>query len=286
MAGHRVATGALRVLTPAVTRAVRHADLVVSTHPFASQALGHGRASGRLDAPVVTYLTDSSVHPLWVHAAVDLHTALHEVAARQARRWGGTTVVVEPAVPAAPGAAAPVPLDLWRGADPARPRRALVTGGSLGIGSLDASVADLLAVEGWTPVVLCGGNETLRHRLSRWPGVVALGWRDDVPAIMRAVDCVVDNAGGFTSLEALASGTPVISYRPLAGHGRANAEAMELAGLAPYVRRPEDLPAALAAMEHAPRVDRLPSGGPTVVEAAALLVPGRRRLAPVAAVPR
>jgi len=282
MAGHTLATGALRVLTPAVIRAVRHADLVVSTHPFASQALGHGRASGRLAAPVVTYLTDSSVHPLWVHPAVDLHTALHEVAAGQARRWGGTTLVVEPAVPVTPGASVPVPLDLWRGADPDRPRRALVTGGSLGIGSLDASVADVLAVPGWTPVVLCGSNEVLRHRLSRWPGVVALGWRDDVAAVMRAVDCVIDNAGGFTSLEALASGTPVISYRPLAGHGRANARAMELAGLAPYVRRRAELPAVLEVMAHAPRVDRLPCGGPTVVEAASLVMRGRRRPGPLA----
>jgi UDP-N-acetylglucosamine:LPS N-acetylglucosamine transferase len=282
MAGHTLVTGALRALTPAVTRAVRWADLVVSTHPFASQALGHARAGGRLDAPVLTYLTDSSVHPLWVHPAVDLHTALHEVAADQARRWGGTTLVVEPAVPPSVGAPAPVPLDVWRGADPARHRRALVTGGSLGIGSLDDSVADVLAVEGWTPVVLCGSNEVLRHRLSGWPGVVPLGWRDDVPTIMRAVDCVVDNAGGFTSLEALASGTPVITYRPLAGHGRANALAMEQAGLAPYVRRRDDLPGALELMAHAPRIDRLPSGGPTVVEAVSLLAPARRRLGSVA----
>jgi UDP-N-acetylglucosamine:LPS N-acetylglucosamine transferase len=254
----------------------------VSTHPFASQALGRARATGRLPAPVVTYLTDSSVHPLWVHPAVDLHTALHEVAAGQARRWGGTTLVVEPAVPVTVGASVPVPLDVWRGADPDRHRKALVTGGSLGIGSLDDSVADVLAVDGWTPVVLCGSNEVLRQRLSRWPGVVALGWRDDVPAIMRAVDCVVDNAGGFTSLEALASGTPVISYRPLAGHGRANARAMEQAGLAPYVRHREDLPTALEAMAHAPRVDRLPCDGPTVVEAVSLLAPARRRLGSVA----
>lgn len=286
MAGHALTTRALGGLAPALVGAVRHADLVVSTHPFASQALGHARRSGRLDAPVLTYLTDSSVHPLWVHPAVDLHAALHEVAADQARRWGGTTVVVEPAVPAAVRRPSPAPLDLWRGADPARSRRALITGGSLGIGSLDASVADVLSVPGWTPVVLCGSNEVLRHRLRHWPGVVALGWRDDVPAIMRAVDCVVDNAGGFTSLEALAAGTPVLSFRPLAGHGRANAEAMELAGLAPYVRRRGDLPAALEAMARAPRVDRLPAGAPSVLEVVSLLGPDRRRLHAVGRPPR
>ena len=39
--------------------------------------------------PVVTYLTDASVHRLWVHPAVDLHLAIHELTAQQARALGG-----------------------------------------------------------------------------------------------------------------------------------------------------------------------------------------------------
>ena len=48
------------------------ADAIVSTYLFASQALGNLRAQGLLARPVVTYLTDMSVHPLWVHPSVDL----------------------------------------------------------------------------------------------------------------------------------------------------------------------------------------------------------------------
>src|SRR6478752_1954594 len=74
---------------------------IVSTHPFASQALGRLRQSGRLDIPVVTYLTDMSVHPLWVHPAVDLHLAVHALPAAQARSLGGRAVVVNPLAGAA-----------------------------------------------------------------------------------------------------------------------------------------------------------------------------------------
>lgn len=272
MTAHTAATSALRMLTRPLVRAVEGADLVVTTHPFASQALGHARARGLLRTPVVTYLTDASVHPLWVHPAVDLHAALHEVAAAQARRWGGRTVVVRPALTTTPPAPAGPRLLPVTGH-----RYALLTGGSLGFGSLEASVSDVLACPRWTPVVLCGTNRTLRRRLGRRPEVIALGWRDDVPALMRDADCVLDNAGGFSSLEALASGTPVVSYRPLAGHGQANAEAMERAGLAPYVREAGDLLRVLDAMAVAPRVDRLPSDGPRVCDAVASLVavPGR-----------
>src|SRR3954468_7126685 len=65
---------------------------------FASQALGQARVRGDLDCPVVTYLTDPSVQRLWVHPAVDLHLAILEVAAKQARNLGGATTIVRPVV--------------------------------------------------------------------------------------------------------------------------------------------------------------------------------------------
>ncbi|MEO7070492.1 MAG: hypothetical protein ABI131_08370, partial [Nostocoides sp.] len=56
-----------------------------------------------------------------------------------------------------------------------------------------------------------------------------------------AVDAVVQNAGGSTSLEALAAGCPVVSYRCLPGHGETNAVALSHAGLAPWAKSPADL---------------------------------------------
>ena len=61
---------------------------IVSTHPFASQALGELRAQGDIRVPVVTYLTDMSVHRAWVHPAVDVHLGLHDLPAQQARELG------------------------------------------------------------------------------------------------------------------------------------------------------------------------------------------------------
>jgi len=64
---------------------------------------------------------------------------------------------------------------------------------------------------------------------------------------MRACDVVVQNAGGLSSLEALATGLPVITYRCLAGHGRTNAAALDDAGLVPWIRDRDGLVAALTA---------------------------------------
>jgi len=82
----QVASRALAITAPGLLRiAADGPDLIVSTHPFASQSLGRLRCAGRIDVPVVTYLTDMSVHPLWVHPSVDLHLALHPIPAAQAR---------------------------------------------------------------------------------------------------------------------------------------------------------------------------------------------------------
>jgi UDP-N-acetylglucosamine:LPS N-acetylglucosamine transferase len=72
--------------------------------------------------------------------------------------------------------------------------------------------------------------------------MIALGWTDDMPALLAACDVVVQNAGGLTSLEALATGVPVLTYRSLDGHGRTNAAALEAAGWIPWVRHRDELP--------------------------------------------
>jgi hypothetical protein len=62
-----------------------------------------------------------------------------------------------------------------------------------------------------------------------------------MPALLRAADVLVENAGGLTALEAMACGLPVATYRPIPGHGRANAGTMARAGVTTWVRRSADL---------------------------------------------
>jgi UDP-N-acetylglucosamine:LPS N-acetylglucosamine transferase len=265
---------ALGTTAPGLLRlAADHPDVIVSTHPFASQALGALRAAGRIDVPVATFLTDMSVHRLWVHPAVDVHLAWHPVPAGQARALGGRTAVVAP-LACAGGEA--LPRSRRELGLPSGVPLALVTGGALGIGQLEAAAHDVEATGLARPVVLCGRNAALRHRLDGVAGVTALGWRDDLPAVLRAVDVVVQNAGGFTSQQAIAAGTPLLSYRCLPGHGETNAAALEQAGMALWVRHPAGLGPALDRALSAPR-----TAGRSAVPAldlVDLLLPGRARV--------
>ncbi|MBC7276202.1 galactosyldiacylglycerol synthase [Nocardioides sp.] len=263
---HRLFAQLLRLSTRPIIEATRGADLVVSTHPFCSQVIGELRTTGQLTTPAVTYLTDAAVPALWIHPGIDLNLALHEVAAREARLLGGNASVVQALVPAGaeyvPGRAFPDPLSDLQLTGP----RALVTGGSLGAGALEQTARDILTHSDMTPVVLCATDRFLKRRLERIPGVVALGWRTDVRALMATSDCVVQNAGGFTSLEALASGTPVITYRSISGHGAANSANLDRAGLIPWARDEIELAKHLVVAAESPRFNRLALGFPDLVQ--------------------
>ncbi|WP_345629988.1 glycosyltransferase [Rugosimonospora acidiphila] len=225
--------------------------VVVSTYPLASQVLGRLRRTGALAAPVVTFLTDLSVPALWIADGVDLHLALHEVAAAQVRhRCDGRIQVCAPAVrgafrPAVDGGTEVARTRARYGLPPTG-RLALLVGGSWGVGELAEAAADVASTGLATPVTVCGHNRALRARLSRAGIGVPLGWVDEMPALIRASDVVVQNAGGLTSLEAMAADVPVITYRCLPGHGTTNARALDEAGLARWVHGPARLAEALA----------------------------------------
>ncbi|MCD2195777.1 hypothetical protein LQ327_20605 [Actinomycetospora endophytica] len=90
--GSRVAGAVLDRLTArtaALIGDVPHA--VVSTHPLVSQLLGRLRRSGALDAPVISYVTDPAVHPLWWHPGVDLVLSPEPGITDQVRRLARTT---------------------------------------------------------------------------------------------------------------------------------------------------------------------------------------------------
>ncbi|MDQ1653479.1 MAG: hypothetical protein QOI35_2679, partial [Cryptosporangiaceae bacterium] len=161
--------------------------VVVSTYPLASHLLGELRRRRLLRAPVITYLTDFSVHRLWVCGGADAHLALHPVAAGQALGHGARTVIVcAPAVN--PGFAPLAAAERGRRRSgvreafglPADAPLALIVAGSLGVGELEESARDVVATGRAIPIVVTGHNAELAARLDRIPGVLALGWAHDM----------------------------------------------------------------------------------------------------------
>ncbi|KAB1916302.1 glycosyltransferase [Micromonospora sp. AMSO31t] len=224
------------------------AAAVVSTYPLATQVLGQLRRSGRITAPAAAVMTDPSVHPLCVAQGIDLHLAPGTPTATQVRRFGfpavAVSAIVDPAFRPARGSAEQAAARRLLGL-PADERLAAVVAGSWGVGDVESTVRDIAAGGIAVPVVVCGRNDVLRRRLGVSGEAIALGWVDTMPELLRAADMVVHNAGGLSSVEAMASGVPLISYRCLPGHGAANAAVLAAANLSPWPRTPRELSAQL-----------------------------------------
>ncbi len=241
--------------SPAVRRLIaeRRPDAIVSTFHLSAQIVGRLRASGQLSVPSLVVITDFVAHRMWLHPGNDTFICVHKsVADDAAKMTGRPSFVAAPAVSepflsddAPPRAIRRKELREEIGADPELPI-VLVSAGAWGSGGvLDAVRA--IASPRHTTLVLCGRNERLREALANLtdeaPGVVAMGWRDDLPRLMRACDVLVENAAGQTAMEAFAVGMPVLSYRPLPGHGRAGVLRMAELGLTTYAAADAQLPA-------------------------------------------
>jgi processive 1,2-diacylglycerol beta-glucosyltransferase len=219
-------------------------DVVVAVYPPAVQTLGMLRESGRVAVPAMSYLTDPAAHVSWLHPALDLHATVTAITARQAAEdYGVECTVAGPLVPERFSVRpAPERLEALRaelgltGGSPV----ALLGGGSLALGDV-APAARTIAGSGATALVLCARNEQLRRSFEHEPGIVALGWRTDMHELLHAADVLVQNAGGLSLTEAMVAGLPAVSYRPIPGHGRANAAVLDAVGLVPWAHTPEQL---------------------------------------------
>ncbi len=257
-----------RLGAPATARALRPVlrahdpDLVVCTYPVTTGGLALLRRRGELAARTVAVVTDPAVHPFWIWPDVDETWTMLDAAAADARRLGAREVrVVPPAVDPRftpslrdSGVSLLPPGDSNDALLPRGGITVLVTGGSLGFGSLEA-VTDAVLTAGAHAVVLAGRNDALRRRLDARgdPRLRVLGWTDTVPVEMAAADVVLTTGGGMIASEALAVGRPVLFATPVPGHGRAAARALADAGLAVACPTVADVAREVAALAADPR---------------------------------
>lgn len=224
------------------------ADLVISTFPLGGRVVGAARGFTERSLPLAVYVTDPAVHTLWVDEFADLFLVSWDFSALALGARTRTPVAwCAPAIGSAFDTSATRAAD-WPLPPVVRPLRrelALVCSGSWGVGDVLQTVHDLLRHTTFQPVVVCGRNAKLRGAVHRIPGATALGWVDDMAALMRTCDVAVLNSGGLTLAEAAAVGLPVIHHRPLIGQGQMNADACHRAADVPTSVRGEDLIGAL-----------------------------------------
>lgn len=216
--------------------------LIVCTHPFPAAALAHLRVRGLCNVPVCSVVTDFEAHPLWVQPGVDRYFVAADTTAESLRRSGAAGIQI---------AVTGIPIRTGFAGAPrsTNGRRALVLGGSLGMGPM-GEVTNLLAQAGLDVTVVCGSNAVLQAHLAATASanVQVLGYTNQMPALMRQADVLVTKPGGLTCAEAMAVGLPMVLTGAVPGHEEENAAALVATGAARMAQTPADVAGAVKAL--------------------------------------
>jgi UDP-N-acetylglucosamine:LPS N-acetylglucosamine transferase len=208
-------------------------DVVVSTYPAVTVVLARLRRRGEVTCPTVATITDLTGLFFWAQPGIDMHMVMYGESLSPVERIAGRDSVrlVQPLIsdeflkPRCPRQARRT-LGL-----PEQGRMVVVSGGGWGVGDVAGAVREFIGVpEASSIVCLAGRNEQLAAKLRRTfaqePRVHVYGFTDMMPELLAAADVLVHSTGGVTCLEAMAAGTPVVSYGLPVGHARVNTRAM------------------------------------------------------------
>jgi processive 1,2-diacylglycerol beta-glucosyltransferase len=208
-------------------------DVVVSTYPAVTVVLARLRRTGEVRCPTVATITDLTGLFFWAQPGIDMHMVMYGESLASVERIAGRDSVklVKPLI-SEEFLKERCPLQARRELGlPEDGRMVVVSGGGWGVGDVLGAVREFIRVpEASSIVVLAGRNEQLAEKLRRTfdaePRVHVYEFTDKMPELLAAADVLVHSTGGVTCLEAMAAGTPVVSYGLPVGHARVNTRAM------------------------------------------------------------
>jgi UDP-N-acetylglucosamine:LPS N-acetylglucosamine transferase len=266
--------------------------VIVSTYPAVTVVLARLRRTGAVSCPTVATITDLTGLFFWAQPGIDMHMVMYGQSLSSVERIAGrgSARLVAPLI-SAEFLRPRCPLEARRSLGlPESGRAVVVSGGGWGVGDIEGAVREFIAVQEVSAIVcLAGHNEQLARRLRRVfaevPRVHVYGFTDKMPELLAAADVLVHSTGGVTCLEAMAAGTPVVSYGLPVGHARVNTRAMAALDLVALAKDTgelrEQVRASFASGEQAQRV----SGGEPALSpdapAAEVVLAAPRRVRPI-----
>ncbi len=204
-------------------------DLIICTHFFSAEVLGHERKHHRIQSKLVVLVTDFHPVRVWMHDGIDEYWVLSDEAKQTLIARG-----VAPEKITAGGF--PITSEFQRTGNQdavlkkyeleAGRLTLLLTTGSFGLGEQER-LLELLAVEKDVIqcLVVCGRNQALQTLLQSkkyaYPCKI-FGFVNFMPELMDAADLMVAKPGGATTAEAMAKGVPMIATGAIPGQETEN----------------------------------------------------------------
>ena len=230
-------------------------DMVISTHPFSSQITAYLKQKKKTNCTLATVLTDFVPHEQWTvgNKFTDLYFVSNE---------GLKQALIDNGVERKKINVTGIPIsqkflkeynkeEIYEsfGLVPDKKTVLFFGGGEYGLGK-DKTIAilnTLTEFENIQVVAIAGKNEKLKiafeevvKEKNKEGSIKVLPFTDKVPELMHIADLVITKPGGLTVSESLVSSLPLILINPIPGQESENAEFLEDAGAAIWIRKISD----------------------------------------------
>jgi len=241
-------------------------DVIVSTYPTVSGALASLRVKGELSIPLVSVVTDYTVHGQWIHPGIDLNIVGCDKVYHGLVEWG-----IEPKRIQVSGIPVNPYFEYRLDKEEVLKKLGLHTdyltflimGGAYGVlGKAQSMAKDLLHLKAPVQaIIVCGKDKKLYHSLdqiveeARNP-VVRFGFVDNIDELMTAADMIITKAGGLTVSEALSKHLPMIIFKPIPGQEEDNAVYIQEVGAGRIVHTYDEFMAVINELVQNPQIIR------------------------------
>lgn len=234
----------------------KNPDLVICTHPFASQMCSYLKRKGKTNVKIATILTDFAIHNQWTvgHEYTDYFFVSHSGMKKDLIAEGiSPEKIYDTGIPLSNKFLLEYDkseiLESF-GLIPGKKTVLFFGGGELGLGkthTLDIFKSfvrndniQIVAISGKNPKMK-EHFESFVEEMGKENSVKVLEYTDKVAQLMSISDLVVTKPGGLTTTESLASGLPIVVINPIPGQEEENAEFLEENKVAIWIKKDDNI---------------------------------------------
>ena len=233
-------------------------DIIISTHMFSTQMISYLKKKGRINCKLATILTDFAPHDQWLvgNDYGDYFFVAHEKMKEMLINDFGisSSKVYVTGIPLSEKFSSNFDKEkIYESFKLSQDKEVILFfgGGEFGLGK-ERTVRVLKALtthlDKYQIIAISGKNKKMNEAflnvaesLGNPEGLKIYTYISNVPEAMCISSLVVTKPGGLTSSESLASALPMLIINPIPGQEEENAEFLEQAGIAIWIREKDDI---------------------------------------------
>ncbi len=233
-------------------------DVIITTHPFATEMVASLKGDGLVTAPLICIITDYGAHRAYIADEVDSYVVAGDHMIREVMAYGVPEKKIHPfGIPVHGVFFGKTDRDALLkdlGLDPGLPTL-LFMAGSFGVSNIIGLYRNLEAAHPHAQaIVITGRNQKLYDAFEKELKAGSslptrlIFFTDEVEKYMHASDLLVTKPGGLTVSEALACGLPMAVFDAIPGQEEDNAEFLATHNMCVRLKKDQDFAREIASL--------------------------------------